>query len=73
MALYNGEIVNVDLPPILLELVQLIRSEAADDLLAIHCDNCNEMLLGQQPCQVIITWDRMLVGIDFTKCLSEYP
>jgi len=31
------------------------------------------MLLGQQPCQLIIAWDGMLVGIDFTKCLSEYP
>ena len=37
------------------------RGQTADDLLAIHCDNCDEMLLGQQPYQVIIAWDGMLV------------
>jgi hypothetical protein len=46
MALRNGKIVNVNLPPILLELVQLIRSEAADNLVALHCNYSDEMLFG---------------------------
>jgi hypothetical protein len=36
MALHNGEIVNVDFAPILLELVQLISSEATNDFIVIH-------------------------------------
>jgi len=72
MVLRDGEIVNVDLTPILLEFVQLIRDESTDDLFAIHSNYGDEMLLGQQPCQVIIAWNGMLVGIDLVKCLAEY-
>lgn len=71
MALRNGEIVNVDLTPILFELVQLIRDETADDLLAIRCNYGDEMPLGQQPCQVIIAWKRILVGIDLVQMLRR--
>jgi len=73
MALRNGEIVYVNLPAILLELVQLICSETADNFIAIHCDYRDEMLLSQQLYQVTIGRNGTLVGTDFVKCLSKDP
>ena len=71
MALRNGKVVDVDLPAVLLELVQLVGREAADDLVARHCDNGDEMLLAQQPRQVVIAWNRILVPVDYTECVAE--
>jgi hypothetical protein len=39
---------------------------------AIHCNHGDETLLSQEPCQVIIAWNRVLLSIDLVKCLTEY-
>src|SRR5215813_11756539 len=31
------------------------------------------MLLAHQPCQILIAWQEMLVGVHFAECLSEHP
>jgi hypothetical protein len=71
MALHDSQIVNVDLSPILFEFVQLVCGKAADDLLATHGDDSNEMLFAQQPSQIIITRNGALVGLDLAESLSE--
>jgi hypothetical protein len=52
---------------------RLLSSKAADYLLALHSDHGDEMLLVQQPCQILVAWHGMLVSIDFSECFPEHP
>ena len=50
--LYDSQIIYVDFAALLFEFVEHISCQATDDLVAIHCGDCDEMVLTQEVPQV---------------------
>lgn len=67
----NCEIIDVDLFSLLLEFLQLISNQPANDRIASKRNEHNEVLFAKKVPQVSLTWHGVLISIRLSKCLAE--
>src|SRR4029079_13795191 len=61
----------VDLGPLLLELLEHIRRQSADDAALVERGDDNEGAAAQQRLQVLVRWNRSQIAHRIAKRLSE--
>ena len=71
MQFRNRQIVDVDLPALTLELLQLVGRKAADDVAAAPRDDRDEVRSGEQRPQIVVARHRALVRLHVVEGLPE--
>src|SRR5690606_5488873 len=67
-----GEVVDVDLPALALELLELVRYEAPDHRIALHRDERDERVSGEQPLQIVMAGRQTAIFLRLVERLAEH-
>ncbi len=73
MLLRDGQVVDVDLAPLALELPQFVGGEPSDDLIAVASHDDDEGRRGEERLQVGVRRNRALIRFDVLERLAEHP
>jgi hypothetical protein len=68
----NREIIDIKLLPLLLEFLEFVSNQAANDRIPIKRNEGDKVFPANQGAQIFFTRRRALVGVRLSKCLAEY-